>query len=108
MSTVLDTCRRAAAVKHTIGALSTPAKNRVLLAIADAVDRRFGNSVLHDCRTAVDGGRIHEGLLCGDDRTYKDEAASATIHIGTVYMGGVSCIVRNLFCNVQTVGNGLV
>lgn len=38
MSAVLDTCRRAAAVKHTIGALRTTEKNRVLLAIADALE----------------------------------------------------------------------
>ena len=37
MTSVLDTCRRAAAVKHEIGALGTKEKNRVLLTIADAL-----------------------------------------------------------------------
>lgn len=38
MSTVLDTCRRAATAKRAVGALSTSEKNRVLQAIANALD----------------------------------------------------------------------
>lgn len=38
MSAVLDTCRRAAAVKIAVGALRTTDKNRALLAIADALE----------------------------------------------------------------------
>ena len=38
MTTVLDTCRRAAAVKQEIGTLGTNKKNAALLAIADALE----------------------------------------------------------------------
>lgn len=40
MNTVLEICKRAAAVKHEIGALGTKEKNRALLAIADALQQR--------------------------------------------------------------------
>lgn len=72
--TVLDTCRRAAAAKHQIGALGTNEKNRVLRAIADALETHR-----EDIKAAnaldIEAGRkagLNEGLIdrltLGDDR----------------------------------------
>lgn len=74
MSSVLDTCRAAAAAKRSIGALSTTEKNRVLLAIADALEAnretiKSANS--HDIKAGRENG-LNEGLIdrltLGDDR----------------------------------------
>ena len=73
MSAVLDTCRRAAAVKHTIGALRTTEKNRVLLAIADALeahreDIKAANAL--DIAAGRENG-LNEGLI---DRLTLDDS----------------------------------
>ena len=74
MTTVLDTCKRAAAAKHAIGALGTNDKNRALLAIADALQARreeikAANAL--DIQTGRENG-LNDGLIdrltLGDDR----------------------------------------
>ncbi|MDO5547568.1 MAG: glutamate-5-semialdehyde dehydrogenase [Eubacteriales bacterium] len=65
MSIVLDTCRRAAAVKHTVGALSTTEKNRVLQAIADALDAQrdtIREANAKDIAAGRENG-LNEGLI---------------------------------------------
>ncbi len=65
MSVVLDTCRRAAAVKHTIGALSTTEKNRVLLAIADALEAGRDEIKKANAADIAEGRRngLNDGLI---------------------------------------------
>lgn len=74
MTTVLDTCKRAAKAKHEIGTLGTNEKNRVLLAIADALQARreeikAANAL--DIQTGRENG-LNDGLIdrltLGDDR----------------------------------------
>ena len=74
MTSVLDTCRRAAAVKDEIGALGTKEKNRVLLTIADALQAHRADIKAANALD-IEAGRkngLNEGLIdrltLGDDR----------------------------------------
>ena len=74
MTSVLETCRRAAAAKHEIGALGTADKNRILLAIADALEAHRAEIKAANARD-IEAGResgLNEGLIdrltLGDDR----------------------------------------
>ena len=73
MSAVLDTCRRAAAVKHTIGALRTTEKNRVLLAIADALEAHREDIKAANAQDIAAGREngLNEGLI---DRLTLDDS----------------------------------
>ena len=74
MTSVLDTCKRAAAVKQEIGTLGTKKKNRALLAIADALQAHRAE-ILAANQLDIDAGRkngLNEGLIdrltLGNDR----------------------------------------
>lgn len=74
MTSVLDTCKRAAAVKQEIGTLGTKEKNRALLAIADALQAHRAE-ILAANQLDIDAGRkngLNEGLIdrltLGNDR----------------------------------------
>lgn len=74
MISVLDTCKRAAAVKQEIGTLGTKEKNRALLAIADALQAHRAE-ILAANQLDIDAGRkngLNEGLIdrltLGNDR----------------------------------------
>ena len=74
MTSVLDTCKRAAAVKQEIGTLGTKEKNRALLAIADAWQAHRAE-ILAANQLDIDAGRkngLNEGLIdrltLGNDR----------------------------------------
>ena len=74
MLSVRETCQRAAAAKHEIGALGTHEKNRVLLAIADALQARRADIKAANALD-IEAGRkngLNEGLIdrltLGDDR----------------------------------------
>ncbi len=73
MTTVLDTCRRAAAVKHEIGTLGTNKKNAALLAIADALEANR-EQIKAANRLDIEAGRsngLNEGLI---DRLTLDDS----------------------------------
>ncbi len=73
MSQVLDTCRAASAVKHTVGALSSTEKNLALLAIADALEAAR-EQIKAANALDIEAGRkngLNEGLI---DRLTLDDA----------------------------------
>lgn len=74
MKTVLETCQHAAAAKHEIGTLGTLEKNRILCAIADALESRR-EEILAANQKDIAAGRangLSEGLIdrltLGNDR----------------------------------------
>ncbi len=73
MSAVLDTCRRAAAVKVAVGALRITDKNRALLAIADALERGREEIKKANAIDIADGRKngLNDGLI---DRLTLDDA----------------------------------
>lgn len=73
MTAVLDTCRRAAAVKHTVGALGTMEKNRVLLAIADALQANREQIKAANAQDIANGraNGLNDGLI---DRLTLDDS----------------------------------
>ena len=65
MNTVLDTCRQAAAARHEIGMLGTTEKNRVLFAIADAL-QAHRDAILRANAADIEAGRaggLSDGLI---------------------------------------------
>ena len=73
MTTVLDTCRRAAAVKQEIGTLGTNKKNAALLAIADALEANR-EQIKAANELDIEAGRkngLNEGLI---DRLTLDDS----------------------------------
>ena len=73
MNGVLDTCRHAAQAKHEIGALGTNEKNRVLLAIADALQahrEQIKQANAFDIQNGRENG-LNDGLI--DRLTLNDD-----------------------------------
>ena len=73
MTAVLNTCRRAAAVKHAVGALGTMEKNRVLLAIADALQTNREQIKAANAQDIANGraNGLNDGLI---DRLTLDDS----------------------------------